>query len=750
MEYTDFLTQKRIHSIPSGFPIRQDRLHSALFDWQRQIVQWALARGKAAIFAGCGLGKTVMQLEWAQQVHTHTGRPVLLFAPLAVAQQTVREGAKFGYDVRYCLDGQAIHAGLNITNYERIEAFHADDYGAIVADESSILKGFDGVRRKQITDFAHQIQYRLACTATPAPNDTVELLNHAEFLSVMTGKEMKAVFFVQDGNTTHAWRLRRHAVADFWRFLASWAVAVRRPSDLGYADGDFVLPPLQVHEHPVEVDTTDLSTLIPMNALTIQERQQAKRDSIDARVEAAAAMVNESTESWAVWCHLNKESTALAKAIPGAVEVKGSDSQAWKEQALIGFADGTYRVLITKPSIAGHGLNLQICHNVCFVGLNDSWEQYYQAVRRCWRFGQSHPVDVHIVCASTEGDVWRNIQRKEAEASIMMEAIVKHMGGLHMGQSTRDEAPYAEDIWTGDGWTIRQGDSVHLIDLVDDDAVGLTVTSVPFPGMYTYSNTPRDMGNVKDIAQMIEQLRYLMGEDKLYRATMPGRSCCIHLTQSIAFKGTDGYIGIKDFRGDVIRMMESEGWIYYGEVAIDKDPQLKAIRTKDRGLLFKTLAKNAEHMHMALADYLLQFRKPGDSPEPVRAGISSRYHNEDGWITPEEWIEWAAPVWYKQTKNYPGGIRETDVLNVLEAREADDERHLCPLQLGVCERAIKLWSAPGELVCDPFAGIGSVGYEALRHNRAFLGFELKQSYAETAVKNMQRGIRSRSQQSFAL
>jgi DNA modification methylase len=244
------------------------------------------------------------------------------------------------------------------------------------------------------------------------------------------------------------------------------------------------------------------------------------------------------------------------------------------------------------------------------------------------------------------------------------------------------------------------------------------------------------MGNVSDIDQMITQFGFLMAPDKLMRTLKPGRSCCIHLTQAVAFKGTDGYIGIKDFRGKVIDMMESQGWVYYGEVCIDKDPQVKAIRTKDAGLLFKSLATDSSRMHMALADYLLQFRKPGDNAEPIRAGISPKYKNTDGWITADEWIEWAAPVWYRQTKDYPGGIRETDVLNVAVAREADDERHLCPLQLGVIERAVKLWSNPGDVVLSPFAGIGSEGYVALKHNRKYIGMELKASYYNTAIRNL--------------
>lgn len=290
------------------------------------------------------------------------------------------------------------------------------------------------------------------------------------------------------------------------------------------------------------------------------------------------------------------------------------------------------------------------------------------------------------------------------------------------------------DTASGERWTLMSGDCVERTREVADESVGLSVFSPPFPGMYVYSDSPRDMGNARNIRELIEHYEYLIPE--LLRALMPGRSCCVHLCQSITVKYLDGFSGIKDFRGAVIEAMERGGFIYYGEVCIDKDPQVKAIRTKDQGLLFKSLARDSSRMHMALADYLLQFRKPGDNPEPIRAGISERYGNPEGWITADEWIEWAAPVWYRATEHYPGGIRETDVLNAAVARESADERHIAPLQLGVIERAVKLWSNPGDLVLSPFAGIGSEGYVALKHGRRFAGVELKRSYFETAIRNL--------------
>lgn len=304
-----------------------------------------------------------------------------------------------------------------------------------------------------------------------------------------------------------------------------------------------------------------------------------------------------------------------------------------------------------------------------------------------------------------------------------------------LGRFVRKSDVMVEEQRFGSGWVLYRGDSAEVLQGLPDDSVGLEVFSPPFFGMYTYTNTPRDMGNCATLETILAQYRFIAAE--LLRVLMPGRSCAVHLAQGVAFKATDGHSGLIDFRGGVIRVMESVGFHYYGEVCIDKDPQMKAIRTKDHGLLFKSLATDAAKMHMALADYVLQFRKPGENPEPIRAGISDKYGNSDGWITQEEWIEWAAPIWQRQRPEFPNGIRETNVLNVRVAREEKDERHLCPLQLDVIERCVKLWSNPGDLVLSPFAGIGSEGHVALKFQRRFVGVELKRSYFETACRNLE-------------
>jgi len=745
-DYDAFLTGKQANSNPVGFAAGP--MNAMLFPFQAEIVRWAVNRGRAAVFADCGLGKTPMQLEWARQIIEHTGRDVLILAPLAVSLQTVREGLKFGVSVTPCRTQADVKPGVNIANYEMLGHFAASKFAGIVLDESSILKAFGGVLRREITAFGKQIPYRLACTATPAPNDLIELTNHAEFLEIMTGKEIIALYFTQDGNTTHQWRLKGHAKSDFWKWMASWSVALRKPSDLGYDDDGFVLPPLQMHQVTIG-GKAHSGMLFPVEALTLQERQGARRDSLPDRVAACAELVNASTEPWLIWCNLNAESEALTKAIPGAVEVTGSDSIEYKERTLLAFSTGEVRILVSKPTIAGHGMNWQHCSNMAFVGLSDSYEQLYQAIRRCWRFGQTKPVNIHVVTADTEGAVVKNIERKERQATDMMTNIITHTAGRALGKADRNEMDYQEATANGRDWTLYLGDTVEQIDQIATGSVGLVVTSPPFPGMYAYTNSVHDIGNCGTVDQMIEHWRYMVGPEKLLRVVMPGRLAAIHLCQLTAMKSREGYIGLHDYRGRVIQMMIDEGWVYAGEVTIDKNPQVQAVRNKERGLLFKSLATDSSMMRMALADYLIYFRKPGENPEPIHAGMSKRYNPTGGWITEREWIEWAAPVWYRAHSGIPGGIRETDVLNVRTARESDDERHLCPLQLGVIERAVKLWSAPGDLVFDPFNGVGSVGTESLRLGRRYVGCELKESYWLTSITNLKMAEDAQQRDLFA-
>jgi hypothetical protein len=420
IEYEDFIRNKLAQPISSSsITVNADDLNPLLYHFQRDIVRWALAKGKAAIFADCGLGKTPMQLEWANQVIHHYGGQVLILAPLAVAAQTVAEGEKFGIPVTICETKDDLVPGINITNYEKLGKFNGCSFTGVVLDESSILKSFTGKVRNQIIDSFCTTPFRLACTATPAPNDFMELGNHAEFLGIMSYSEMLAMFFVHDGGQTSKWRLKGHAEDVFWQWMGSWAVVVENPADLGYEESGYDLPDLRVHE--IIADGTETVT----DALTLTQRRQARRDTLNLRCQAAANLVNASDEQWLVWCDLNAESNSLSGMIEHSVEIQGSDKNRDKSQRMLGFSAGLYKCLVTKPSIAGFGMNWQNCNKMIFVGLSDSYEQYYQAVRRCWRFGQKHPVDVYIVISGKEGCVKDNIDRKQADCEKMRQAMVK-------------------------------------------------------------------------------------------------------------------------------------------------------------------------------------------------------------------------------------------------------------------------------------------------------------------------------------
>lgn len=426
-EYTDFLKTKEIRYDSCGFEPESD--NPKLFQWQSDIVRWALMKGRAAIFADCGLGKTPMQLQWASQVSAHEGKPVLICAPLAVAKQTQREGVKFDVPVTVCRKGEDVRQGVNVTNYEMLEHFDADVFAGVVLDESSILKDASSSTRKMLTEKFRNTPYKLCCTATPSPNDFMELGTHSDFLGVMTQPEMLATFFCHDGGNTSKWRLKGHAEQKFFEWVASWACCITNPSDLGYDGSDFILPELEIKE--IVTKTKDMANregqylMFAETALSLNERREARRNSLTDRVEAAAEIANATDEQVLVWCDLNSESEALAGAIDGAVEVRGSQTPDFKENAMNGFTDGVNRVLVSKPSIAGWGMNWQQCNTMIFVGLSDSFEAYYQAVRRCWRFGQKRPVTVYIIISEAEGCVKQNIERKHADAQRMTKELVK-------------------------------------------------------------------------------------------------------------------------------------------------------------------------------------------------------------------------------------------------------------------------------------------------------------------------------------
>ena len=733
INYAEFLDRKS----------RQDGMHGfdpmflpdELFGFQRDLVTWAVRRGRAAIFADCGMGKTAMQLVWARNVAMHTGEPVLILAPLAVASQTVREASKFGIEgVKLARSDSDIGDGsIIVTNYEMLHHFDPSLFAGVVLDESSILKAYTGKFRNQIIQSFESTPYRLACTATPAPNDYMELGNHAEFVGAMTRVEMLSMFFCHDGGETQKWRLKGHAQRSFWEWICSWSVMIRKPSDIGHDDDGYTLPAINYIEHVADVDVQAVGMMFDVGKMTLQERRSARRASLADRVRIAAEICNASDEQFLVWCDMNAEGDQLTASIDGAVQVAGSDSNEHKEQTMLAFADGKVRVLVTKPKIAGFGMNFQNCRNIVFVGLSDSYEAMYQSVRRCWRFGQKRDVRVHVVTSSAEGAVVDNVKRKEVDAKAMADAMVANMADItkiDTKGTKRMKNEYETETVSGDGWAMHLGDCVETIRKIDDASVGFSVFSPPFASLYTYSASDRDMGNCADDEEFREHFKFLVGE--LYRVTKPGRLLSFHCMNLPTSKARDGVIGIRDFRGELIRSFADAGWIFHSEVCIWKDPVTAMQRTKALGLLHKQLKKDSCMSRQGIPDYLVTMRKPGDNDDPVS------HTNESFPVS--EWQHYASPVWMD--------INPSDTLQHRSAREEQDERHICPLQLDVIRRALRLWSKPGDLVLSPFAGIGSEGYVALQEDRRFVGLELKRSYYKQACMNLENAASSGKQASL--
>lgn len=714
VSYKEFLDSKVYKPKGSGLAIDPSRLPAGSFGFQKDLCLWALRKGRAAIFADTGLGKTLMQLAWAWLC----GERALIVAPLAVAKQTIAEAGKWGVGpiVYAKTQADANQTGITVTNYERIDKFNAVEFGAVVLDESSILKSFEGKTRTALIKQFADTPLRLCCTATPAPNDISEIANHAEFLGVMTRSEMLAAYFVHDDE---GWRLKGHASEAFYRWMATWSMSLKRPSDLGYSDEGYKLPPLNIESHIIQTAYAPDGMLFAAKLKGIQDRSAVRKDTVTERVSRAAELITKGREQWIAWCGLNDESAMLAAAVPDCIEVVGADEPEEKEDALTRFARGEVRVLVTKPSIAGFGMNFQNCHNMAFVGISDSYETYYQAIRRCYRFGQKSTVNVHVVLSEPEAEIYQNVLRKEKEAGEMSKRLVQNLAEFEKEEigGEQHQSTYETAEASGENWRMLLGDSCERIQEIEPHSVDLSIFSPPFASLYTYSPSERDLGNSGSTEQFWEHFGFII--DGLLRITKPGRNVCCHIAQIPMQKAKDGFIGIYDVRGDAIRAFVAKGFIFHGEVCIDKDPQAQAIRTHSKGLLFAQMKRDAAWLRPALADYILVFRAPGENAVPVVPDMDN-----------ETWILWARPIWY--------GIKETETLNVVEARSDKDERHICPLQLGTIQRCLRLWSNRGELIFSPFAGIGSEGYQAILEDRRFVGIELKPEYYRVAVSNLKQ------------
>jgi DNA modification methylase len=766
-DYREFLAKKRVTALGRGMA-EIPPLGKHLFGFQSDQVRFALKRGCAALFDECGLGKTPMQLEWARIVAANVG-PVLILAPLAVAFQTVREGAKFGTPVVYAPEMPAVLPPITITNYERLAKFDARKFAGVVLDESSILKSYMGKIKRAIIEAFTFTPYKLACSATPAPNDHLELGNHAEFLGIMQSSEMISRWFINDTMKAGGYRLKRHAEKDFWRWVASWACCVSKPSDLGYSDEGFVLPALNWHEHVL--DSADIppadGELIANTTVNATTIHAVGRLTAQARALKVAELVAaQPDETWVVWCNTNYEADALTALLPDFAEVRGNDSPEDKARVLEAFAKGEIKRLLTKPSIAAQGVNWQHCANFACIGLSYSYEDLYQLLRRFWRFRQLRQVNAHVITTQAEAGALAAVKVKAAEHETMkagmLEAVRTYQLENLRGEMTVQPVPEVREV-LGRRSRLLYGDCCDAISRVSSDSVGFTVFSPPFSNLYIYSDSEADMGNCADDEEFFEHFRYLIPE--LLRVTIPGRLCAVHCKDLPLYQGRDGTAGLRDFPGEIIREFSLAGWTYHSRVTIWKDPVLERARTNNNGLLYCRLCDDSTYSRQGMADYLLVFRKWNEAiefPAPVRRQFPSKNKDvterfgdyigtrpPDGgivideayWRNPGEPLsdlfrKWSIEVWQRYASPVWFDIRQTNVLNIAMAKADKDEKHICPLQLDVIARAIELWSNPNDLVASPFGGIGSEPYQAVKMGRRALAMELKESYFAEMQRNV--------------
>ena len=722
MTYKEFLAKKIKSVDESGFDIENEMLNKNLFPFQRYIVKTALKKGRYAIFADCGLGKTLMQLEWAHQVHKNTNRPVLILAPLAVSGQTISEGDKFGIEITKAKESN--NEGIVITNYEQIENIDCAEFAGVVLDESSILKNFEGETKKKIIDSFYHTKYKLACTATPSPNDPMELGNHAEFLNIMSRNEMLAMYFVHDGGETSKWRLKGHSIKTFYSFVSSWAIMLSNPSNIGFSMDGYDLPSLNIQEKQIKTNSRDNGQLFNDTAISAIDFNNELRLTKIERIDEVVSLVNNSSENFIIWIKQNEEGELLRRLIPDAVEVKGSDTPEYKEKMLLGFAKNEFRVLITKTKIAQFGLNYQNCRNQVFASLDFSFEGLYQAIRRSYRFGQKNEVNIYLITTDTMQNVIQSIKYKQSQFEQMQKEMELSMNS---NKEIFQNAKINYNELQNEYFTIRNGDSIQLIQDIQTESIGFSVFSPPFAELYTYSSHIEDLGNSKDYKEFFEQFGFLASE--LFRVIKQGRNIAVHCMDLPIQKGKEGYIGLRDFSGMIIELFQQVGFIYHSRVTIWKDPVVEMQRTKALGLLHKQIKKDSTMSRVGIPDYVLIFRKDGDRNTPVT--------NTD--LSVDLWQKYASPVW--MDINYSNTLQ-----GYRNAREDDDEKHICPLQLDTIERLIYLYTNKGDTVFTPFMGIGSEVYQAVKMSRYGIGFELKESYFNLAQKNLQELVKSKGQE----
>lgn len=710
-DYQEFLKTKEKTFISSGFQVNEEELNPMLFPFQKYAVKVALEKGRFALFEDCGLGKTAQQLEWAHQVFKHTGSKVLILAPLAVVEQTKREALKFNIPLN-CFD---------ITNFDQLKNIDCSAYSGVVLDESSILKGKDGKLSSMIIEVFKNTPYKLACTATPSPNDHMELGQHSEFLGAMSYLEMLAMFFVHDPGETQKWRLRKHATDDFWKYVCTWSMSVDTPLTLGFCDEGYNLPEIEYIEHIIPVENTS-GNLFNDVAVSATELHKDLKRSFQQRIDKTIELVNNSDEQWLIWTLKNDEADVLSKQIKNSYNVQGANKPDYKSEKLNGFSNGEFQNLITKTSIASLGMNFQNCSNMVFTSYDFKFEQFYQGVRRSYRFGQKNKVTVHLLVPETQKNVRQSILEKERKHKEMISEMAKYSANTDYRKNTSDVTISHKEVKTEDYW-IMNGDCVEMAKHIPDNHLDLIVFSPPFAELYVYSDKAEDMGNVKDYKEFENHFKYLIPEIK--RTLKPGRIVAIHCMDLPIQKGKEGFIGLRDFSGMLIDWFTELGFIYHSRTTIWKNPVTEMQRTKALGLLHKTIKKDSSMSRVGIPDYILFFRNEGENLVPITH--QDKDSSKDDYLPVDLWQKYASPVWmdidYGKTLQYRSG------------RDGNDEKHIAPLQLETIERIIHLYSNKNEVIGSFFGGIGSEGFQAIKMNRKSVSIELKESYFKLNANN---------------
>ena len=710
-EYEKFLETKRKTFLESGFQISENKLNPLLKDFQKFGVKTALFKGKFAFFFDCGLGKTFCQLEWAKQVSIKTKSKVLILAPLAIVEQTKNEALKFGISLD-CFD---------ITNYDQLKNTDCSIYSGVVLDESSILKGRDGKLSSLIIETFKNTPYKLACTATPSPNDHMELGQHSEFLGGMSYLEMLAMFFVHDGGETSKWRLRKHAQDNFWKYVSGWSMSIDNPSSLGFCSDGYNLPEIEYIEHIIKVENLS-ENLFGDVAVSATDLHKDLNRSFDARIEKTLELVNANDNQKIIWGLKNAETDTLGKLIPNSVNVQGSDSPEYKAKHLNGFANNEFQTLITKTSIASFGMNYQQCNEMIFMSYDFKFEAFYQAVRRCYRFGQQKKVTVHILIPESQSNVRSTILTKEKQHFERIKEMSRYSAETNYKLAKSKVKIMNKEIKT-DQYHLINGDCVQETAKLPDNCADIVVFSPPFAELYVYSDKEEDMGNVSNYKEFEQHFKFLIPE--LKRTLKNGRMCAIHCMDLPIQKGKEGYIGLRDFSGMLIDWFQKEGFIYHSKVTLWKNPVTEMQRTKALGLLHKTIKKDSIMSRVGIPDYVLFFRNEGDNQTPITH--QDKDSSKLDYLPVDLWQKYASPVWYD--------IDYSRTLQYRSGRDGNDEKHICPLQLDTIERILHLYSNEGETVLSPFGGIGSEGCCAIKMNRKSISIELKESYFKINENN---------------